>query len=187
MHAGNRPLTQVLAAEDPRAVDALVPEVYDELRAIAHRHLAADRPGHTLSTTALVHEAYVRLADADQVGERGRAYFFAAAARAMRRVLVDYARRRGRLKRGGGAVPLTLEEAVVADSARRIDVLDLDQALMDLGDLASRPASVVECRFFGGLTVEDTALALGVTARTVKRDWAFARAWLYDRLGGSDE
>ena len=84
-------------------------------------------------------------------------------------------------------MPLTLEEAVVADSARRIDVLDLDQALMDLGDLASRPASVVECRFFGGLTVEDTALALGVTARTVKRDWAFARAWLYDRLGGSDE
>ena len=164
------------------ALDVLMPRVYEELRDIAHRYLAADPDGHTLSTTALIHEAYLRLADTDRVGDRGRAYFFASAARAMRRVLVDYARRRSRVKRGGGAQPLTLDDAVVAGKADPVDVLDLDRALARLDEVSPRAAAVVDCRFFGGLTVEETADALGVTGRTVKRDWAFARAWLLDHL-----
>ncbi|NNM31974.1 MAG: RNA polymerase subunit sigma-70 [Gemmatimonadetes bacterium] len=162
-----------------------MPRVYTELRQIARHHLSRNPAGHTLCTTALIHEAYLRLADAGQVTERGRGYFFAAAARAMRQVLVDYARRRHRLKRGGGFQPLTLKEGLVGTPAPSLDLVDLDRALQSLTEIYPRAASVVECRFFGGLSVEDTALALDVTSRTVKRDWAFARAWLFQRLQGT--
>jgi RNA polymerase sigma factor (TIGR02999 family) len=163
-------------------LERLVPLVYDELRAMAGRHLRRDGADLTLSPTELVHEAYLRLADATRVTARGRAYFFAAAAKAMRRIIVDHARRRNRLKRGGGKRALTLQDTVAVSANGSVDVEDLEAGLNRLMATAERAARVVECRFFGGLTIEDTALALGVTARTVKRDWQFARAWLYDYL-----
>lgn len=167
---------------DADLTDRLLPLVYDELHAMAHRHLARERRGHTLSTTALVHEAYLKLVDQTQVGRRGRTYFFGAAARAMRQILVDYARRRNRQKRGGGQAPVTLKEALVAVDDFAADLLDLDEALERLAVLSPRQARVVECRFFGGLNMEETAEVLGVSASTVKNDWAVARAWLYRRL-----
>lgn len=167
-------------------IDRLFPHVYDELRDVAHRLLRHERSAETLSTTVLVHEAYLRLAPDVRVTERGRAYFFAAGAQAMRRIVVDYARRRHRLKRGSGVPALELDDAVVAEAGAAIDVLDLERGLEQLALIAERPMRVVECRFYGGLTVEETALALDVTDRTVKRDWAFARAWLFDYLNGGD-
>ena len=162
-------------------LDQLIPLVYQELRVIAHRELPDD-PDRTLSTTALVHEAYLKLSRDGRVTTRGRGYFFAAASLAMRRIVVDYARRKRRLKRGG-AIRLVPPNDVAGDSDHAgIDVLDLEQGLIELAAIAPRAAQVVECRFFGGLGVANTALALGVTDRTVKRDWAFARAWLFDRL-----
>jgi RNA polymerase sigma factor (TIGR02999 family) len=166
-------------------LDRLVPLVYDELRAMAGHHLRRDGADLTLSPTELVHEAYLRLADATRVTARGRAYFFAAAAKAMRRIIVDHARRRNRLKRGGGKRAITLQDTVAVSAIGRVDVQDLEAGLDRLIVTAERAARVVECRFYGGLTIEDTALALGVTARTVKRDWQFARAWLYDYLTAS--
>lgn len=166
-------------------LDRLLPLVYDELRAIAHHQLGLEQAAETLSTTALVHEAYMRLADSTRVTARGRAYFFAAAAHAMRRIVVEYARRRRRLKRGGGVPCLPLDEALVSGIGAQTDLLDLERGLTELTTIAERAATVVECRFFAGLSVEDTALALGVTDRTVKRDWAFARSWLFDYLRGS--
>ena len=165
-----------------QGVRDVVPGLYDELRMLAERQLALERSGHTLSPTALIHEAYVRLARDGKVTEQGRAYFFAAAARAMRQVLVDYARRRNRLKRGGGLEAVTLQSSLLGDAGSELSVLALHEALEELAEVAPRPAEVVELRFFGGLTVEETALALEVTPRTVKRDWAAARAWLYRRL-----
>jgi len=161
----------------------LLPLVYAELHRMAQRRLRHERGAVTLSPTELVHEAYLRLAGADGVTARGRAYFFAAAAQAMRRIVVEYARSRGRLKRGGGQAALTLEDVEAVDQRGEADVLDIDDALDRLAAVAERPARVVECRFFGGLTVEETALALDITPRTVNRDWAFARAWLVDQLG----
>ena len=156
--------------------------VYDELRAIAHRKMLLERDRETLSTTALVHEAYLRLVNDGRVTSNGRAYFFAAAARAMRQIVVDYARRRRRLKRGAGVPTVVLNEATASATEPAIGVLDLERGLAALATVAESPMRVVECRFYGGLSVEDTALALGITARTVKRDWAFARAWLLDYL-----
>lgn len=167
------------AASKDRVVDAVMPSVYEELRALAHRALSDEEGVPTLSTTVLIHEAYLRLADSERVTERGRAYFFAAASRAMRRIIVDYARRRDRLKRGGGARPVTLDTGLVGEDGESVDLIDLDRALTRLAEDSERAARVVECRFFGGLSVEETALALDMTPRTVKRDWAFARAWLY--------
>jgi RNA polymerase sigma factor (TIGR02999 family) len=163
------------------ALDRLLPIVYDDLRAVAHRQLAGDQ-AHTLSTTALVHEMYVRLADDVRITARGRAYFFAAAAHAMRRIVVEYARRRQRIKRGGDMQFVQLDEVLASGIGTHREFLDLEQGLTELAKLSERAAQVVECRYFAGLTVEDTALALGVSARTVKRDWAFARAWLFDYL-----
>lgn len=160
------------------STDALFPVLYEELRVLARRQLAGEASGHTLRTTALVHEAWIRLADGNGVGPRGRAYFFGAAARAMRQVLVDHARRRQSLKRGGGERALTLEEDGVAVDAAAGELIDLDRALEELAARNPRHAQVVECRFFGGLDVEETAAVLGVSERTVKADWAFARAWL---------
>lgn len=164
------------------SLERLVPVVYDELHRMAGRRLRLERGDLTLSTTELVHEAYMRLADATRVTARGRAYFFAAAAQAMRRILVDHARRRGRQKRGGGQRPVALDEGVAVIAGEPVDVLPLEEGLNRLSAIAERAARVVECRFFGGLSIEDTALALGVTPRTVNRDWQFARAWLYDHL-----
>ncbi|MGQ0648443.1 MAG: ECF-type sigma factor [Gemmatimonadaceae bacterium] len=168
------------------SLDALVPLLYDELRALAHRQLSRERGDITLQTTELVHEAFLRLVDVTQVTGRGRAYFFAAAAQSMRRVLVDHARRRSANKRGNAAVVsdwLRLDAAGIAVDTFSAELLDLDTALGRLASIEPRQARVVECRYFGGLSVEETADALGVSERTVKSEWAVARAWLYHHLG----
>ena len=172
------------AVEDEYVMDRLLPLVYDELRGMAHGHLLRERRSHTLNTTALVHEAYLKLVDQTRAPVRSQAYFFGAAARAMRQILVDHARRRGRQKRGGGQQPVTLEEQHLADGEFAAEVLDLDAALERLAEIEPRAARVVECRFFGGLSVEETAEVLGVSSRTVKRDWIMAKAWLYRTLHG---
>ncbi|HET7039114.1 MAG TPA: ECF-type sigma factor [Gemmatimonadales bacterium] len=164
-------------------LDQLVPIVYQELREIAHAQLRRERPGHTLGTTGLVHEAYLRLVNIQQVEWLDRAHFFATAARLMRRVLIDYARGRRRDKRGGTAVHVPLDEALDVPLAQADDLLDLDDALTRLEAMSQRQAQVVECRCFGGLSVEETAAVLGVSVATVKRDWAFSRAWLNRELG----
>ncbi|MEJ2481999.1 MAG: sigma-70 family RNA polymerase sigma factor [Gemmatimonadota bacterium] len=188
MESGIRDRTTTLlepgAEGDPARLDALLPLVYEELRGLAHRQLAGERAGHTLQTTALVHEAYVRLVDDTRVTRKGRAYFFGAAARAMRQVLVDHARRHAAKKRGGGARPVSLDAATLAVDEIANELLDLDRALDELARRNPRHARVVECRFFGGLSVEETADALDVSPRTVKYDWALARAWLHDSLRG---
>jgi RNA polymerase sigma factor (TIGR02999 family) len=168
------------------SLDALLPLVYDELRSLAHGQLLGEATGHTLETTALVHEAYVRLVDDTRVTRKGRAYFFGAAARAMRQVLVDHARRYTAKKRGGGARPVSLDAATIAVDQFADELLDLDRALDALAERNARHARVVECRFFGGLSVEETAEALDVSPRTVKYDWALARAWLHDALHAID-
>ncbi|NBC16036.1 MAG: sigma-70 family RNA polymerase sigma factor [Bacteroidetes bacterium] len=168
----------------PDTIDRLLPVVYRELREMAHRQLLGERASHTLNTTALVHEAYLKLVDQTMVTEKGRAYFFAAAARSMRQILVDHARRRKAMKRGGGQIPLNLDDQQIAVDAFAAEMVDLDEALERLAALNPRHARVVECRFFGGLTVKETAKALDVSPRTVKYDWALAKAWLYDALGG---
>jgi RNA polymerase sigma factor (TIGR02999 family) len=182
------PIDQLGGALD--ALDRLVPLVYGELRRIAHRQLAAERAGHTLSTTGLVHEAYLKLADQSRVEWQDRAHFFAVAARAMRRILVDYARRHRALRRGGERVRLSLgalDEAgagagAIDVAARADELVALYDALERLARLDERLARVVECRYFAGLTDAETALALGVTARTVGRDWVKAKGWLYREL-----
>jgi len=172
------------------ALDHLMPIVYDQLRRIAHGQLRSERAGHTLNTTALVHEAYLRLVDIREVEWRDRAHFFAMSARLMRRILIDYARARTREKRGGGDVPVPLAEApaVPAMPVRHADdLLALDEALRRLETRNERQCRVVECRCFAGLTVEETAAALGTSSATVKRDWAFSRAWLNRELGSSGD
>jgi RNA polymerase sigma factor (TIGR02999 family) len=164
------------------ALDRLFPLVYEALRRMAHRALQRERASHTLSTTALVHEAYLRLVDQDRASWNDRAHFLAIAATAMRRILVDYARRQKRLKRGGGQQAVTLDDAILVADERADTLLALDEALTSLGTLNERLSRVVECRFFAGLTTEETAAALQVTTRTVERDWQKARAWLYARL-----
>jgi RNA polymerase sigma factor (TIGR02999 family) len=170
------------AAGEGDTLGGLFPIVYDELRRLAHRQLGNEMGERTLDTTDLVHEAYLRLVDESLVTQRGRAYFFAAAAQAMRRVLVDRARRRGAAKRGGHQGPLTLEEATISVDVFADQLVALDEALERLATLSPRQARVVECRYFGGLSVEETAEALEVSPRTVKSDWAMARAWLYNAI-----
>lgn len=178
-------LLEQVRTGDRRAFGTLWPLVYEELRAVAARMLHAERPGHTLRPTALVHEAYLRLVD-QRAGWHNRAHFFAIAAQAMRRILVDYARATRASKRGGAAPRVPLEEpADVAVGGLALDqVVELDAALTDLEAIDTIEAQVVELRYFGGLTVEETAVALGVSPATVKREWQFARAWLYRRLTG---
>jgi RNA polymerase sigma-70 factor, ECF subfamily len=165
-----------------QAVDRLLPLVYEELRRVAHRLLQGENAGHTLTTTALVHESYLRMVDQCRVTWVDRAHFLAVTATAMRRILVDYARRRTASKRGAGSRPLPLDEAVALADERAQEMLDLDEALSRLAMLNERLARVVECRFFGGLTTEETAAALDVTPRTIERDWAKAKSWLYQEL-----
>jgi RNA polymerase sigma factor (TIGR02999 family) len=177
----------VLSAARPEGHDVfaeLLPLVYDELRQMAHRQLAREGRRRTLNTTGLVHEAYLKLVDQSRAPVKSRGYFFGAVARAMRQVLVDAARRRGRLKRGAGEVPLDLDQFQVAVDDFAAELRDVDEALERLATLFPRQARVVECRFFGGLSVEETAEALELAPRTVKRDWALARAWLYRELRG---
>jgi RNA polymerase sigma-70 factor, ECF subfamily len=179
-------LLETAGDEDASNVDLLVPLVYDELRATAHRQLIREARDHTLQTTALVHEAYLKLAGDTDVAVRGRAYFFAAAARAMRQVLVDHARSRMAAKRGGGAVVRTLEDEVAVDGYAA-ELLDLHDALERLHRHSPRQVKVVEHRYFAGLSVQETAAVLGVSPRTVESDWAMARAWLFEALGGTSQ
>jgi RNA polymerase sigma-70 factor, ECF subfamily len=164
------------------SLDHLVPFLYQELKRVARRQLVREEPGQTLQTTDLVHEAYLRLVDQTQVTRRGRAYFFASAARAMRQVLIDRARRRRTAKRGGGQAQLDLDDARITVDAFADSLVDLDGALDELAKLSPRQARVVECRYFGGMSVDETAEALAISARTVKYDWTLARAWLYRTL-----
>ena len=163
-------------------VDQLYPLVYEELRRIAQRALRRERTGHTLGTTGLVHEAYLRLADQTRLEYRDRAHFYGIAARAMRHILVDYARRHRAAKRGGDQRAVALDEAVLNIEDRAEALLGLDEALKDLEALDPRLGQVVQCRFFGGLTEEETGEVLGVTARTVRRDWLKAKGWLHHHL-----
>lgn len=168
---------------DQDALARLIPVVHDELRRIAHAYLASERPDHTLRTTALVNEAYLRLVNISRVQWQDRAQFFAAAAGSMRRILVDYARRYHATKRGGGRTHLPLDEATMLVEERADMLVALDEALDRLGDMDPRLCRVVECRYFGGLSDQETAEVLGITARTVRRDWVKARGWLYAELG----
>ena len=172
-------------AEDERAVDRLLPMVYDELRRLAHARLRAEPAGHTLTTTALVHEAYLRLADQSRATWADQGHFLAVATVAMRRVLVDYARKHRATKRGGDRKRVPLNASDLSVDARADRLIDLDDALRRLATTDERLSRVVECRFFGGLTEEETAAALGVTPRTVRAHWAAARAILHLELSAS--
>lgn len=171
-------------AGDRSALSQLMPLVYGELHRVAARSLRHERGRQTLQTTALVHEAYLRLFKGQPVSFQDRAHFLAIAARSMRQILIERARARGASKRGSGHGAITLDETLLATTPRPVDFLDLDEALNRLAALDDRQARVVECRFFGGLTVEETAEALGTSPATVKRDWVTARAWLYRELAG---
>lgn len=165
------------------AFDRLMPIVYDELRRIAHRHLQRERAGHTLDTTELVHEVYLKLFDLDRIQYRNRGHFYAIAAQAMRNILVNYAQRRNAQKRGGRQQPVPLDDVVVMSEQQASQLLDLNDVLDELAELSARQSQVVECRFFAGLTVKETAEALDISTATVKRDWAAARTWLNRALG----
>lgn len=182
-----RNVTRLLLAwgsGDEQALERLIPIVYDELRRLAHRYMLGERPDHLLNTTALVNEAYFRLVDLDSLSWKDRNHFFAIAAQQMRRILIDYARSRKALKRGGDAQPVPLEEGMLAESPASVDLLALDEALNHLKSFDPRKSRVVELRFFGGLTIEETASALDVSPDTVMRDWRFARSWLRRELAG---
>ena len=173
---------------DPGALDRLLPVVYGEMRRLAARYLRNERDGHTLQPTALANEAYLKLVGLRDFPWQNRAHFMGMAARAMRSILVDHARRRKAQKRGGGMAPVPLDtSAVLAGGPPVVAFDDLDRALIDLARLSERQAQVVELRFFGGLTIEETAEVLDISAVTVKRDWTFARAWLYRELSGNEE
>jgi len=172
---------------DERAVNRVLPLVYEQLRQLAHQQLRGESTGHTLGTTALVHEAYLRLVDQRTTNWQGRVHFLAIAARAMRRLLIDHARRRNAAKRGGGARHLDADILELPAEERAALLIELDAALEQLSAREPRQARVVECRFFGGMTEEETAAALGITDRTVRRDWVKARAWLHVRLADTVE
>lgn len=178
----NQEITRLLldaSGGNRQALDKLMPLVYDELQRLAHHHLQHERPGHTLNTTALVHEAYLILVDQTRVQWQDRSHFFAVASMAMRRILVNYARDRSRQKRGGGTPKLALDDAPALMSEERAEeIVVLDEALDRLADINERAARVVECRFFGGLTIDETARALATSPTTVKRDWRLAKTWL---------
>ena len=170
---------------DREALDRLIPVVYAELRRQAARHLRRERAGHTLQTTDLIHEAYLRLVDQKNVRWQNRAHFFAVSAQLMRRILVDHARRRHRAKRGGSGITLPLDEGlVVAAEKSNGDLLTLDEALTRLAAIDGRQGQIVELRFFSGLTIEETAAVLGVSPTTVKDDLNLAKAWLRREIGG---
>jgi RNA polymerase sigma factor (TIGR02999 family) len=170
---------------DARAAEQLLPLVYDELRKLAAQRLSQEKPGHTLQATALVHEAYLRLVGEESCpGWNGRGHFFGAAAEAMRRILVESARRKGRVRHGGGRRHMSLDQVDLASDEASQTILDLDEALGLLADELPSVADLVKLRYFAGLTAEQAADALGVSVRTANRDWAYAKAWLFQRLSG---
>lgn len=178
-------VTQLLLAwgqGDESALERLVPLVYGELHRLAHRYLGGERPGHMLQTTALVNEAYLRLVDSRRVQWQNRAHFFAVSAQLMRRVLVDFARQRNFQKRGGDAVQVSLHEELAGSTERGADLVALDDALNSMAKTDERASRVVELRFFGGLSIEETAEVLKISPETVKRDWTWAKAWLLREL-----
>ncbi|HEV2248166.1 MAG TPA: sigma-70 family RNA polymerase sigma factor [Terriglobia bacterium] len=186
--SGSNDVTLLLRAwgeGSKEALDRLAPLVHRELHRIAGRLMAGQRPNHTLQATALVNEAYLRLVDAQQANWKDRAHFFALCALAMRQILVEHARSRGSAKRGGGQVLIELEEGLAAGSSPEAKLLELDDALNRLAALDPRKSQVIELRFFGGLSVAETAEALKISPETVQRDWKLARAWLYGELSGN--
>jgi len=180
-------VTQLLKAwggGDDAALDQLTPLVYDELHRMAQRCMARENPGHTLQTSALVNEAYLRLVDIHQMSWQNRAHFFAISARMMRRILTDFARSRHYLKRGGDAKHVSFDEALVVSRQADAEVVAIDEALSEFSRVDARKSQVVELRFFGGLSVEETAEVLKISPETVMRDWKFAKAWLARALSG---
>jgi len=170
------------AVGDKEDLDKLMPAVYDELRRQAARYLRREQAGHTLQTTALIHEAYVRLVDQRNVQWQNRAHFFGIAAQMMRRILVDHARTKKRAKRGGSVIKVSLADATLPVNERDLDVVALDEALNRLAEIDEQQSRVVELRFFSGLTVEETAEVMHISPATVKRDWSMAKAWLHREL-----
>ena len=170
---------------DQEALHALLPQVYDELRRIAHHHLQAERVGHTLQSTALVHEAFLRLVGQEPLRLDNRAHFFAVASHLMRQILVDYARKHAARKRGANHLTLSLDEAIAVSRRRELRLVALDDALKVLAGLDQRQSHIVELRFFGGLSIDETSLVLGVSPATVAREWTAARAWLYREMDRS--
>jgi RNA polymerase sigma factor (TIGR02999 family) len=164
------------------ALDRLIPLVYDELHRLAHQHMRGERVGHQLQTSALINEAYLRLVDQPELNLENRAQFFAVAARLMRQILVDEARKRNSAKRGGGAIQVSLAEATTVAQEQAANVVALDEALKSLERLDARQGEIVELRFFGGLSIDETAEVLKVSPGTVMRDWTFARAWLRNEM-----
>lgn len=192
MASSNHEVTQLLVAwtdGDETALAKLTTLVHEELRRLARRYMRRESSGHTLQTTALVNEVYLRLIDATSVQWQNRAHFFAISANLMRRILIDYARSGNYVKRGGGAIHVSLDEAAVFSPKRAPDLLALDEALSALAEMDPRKSQVIELRFFGGLSVEETAEVLGVSRDTVLRDWRLAKSWLLRELskGGGDE
>jgi RNA polymerase sigma factor (TIGR02999 family) len=178
------PLLEAWSTQDPAVRERLIPLVYAELRRLAQHYMRGERHNHTLQPTALVNEMYMRLANIDRMQWRDRAHFIATAATLMRRILVDHARATGRGKRGGGVSVTSFDEQVIG-TERAVDVLALDDALRSLAQLDPRQSQVVELRFFGGLSIEETAEALSLSPATVKREWTMAKAWLHDQLRGA--
>jgi RNA polymerase sigma factor (TIGR02999 family) len=170
---------------DRRALDELLPLVYEELRHLANAYLRRERDGHTLQSTALVHEAFLRLVNQHNVQWQGRAHFFGIAAQMIRRILVDHARAQRAAKRGAGAVRLELDEALAVAQQRDLDLIALDDALERLATMDRRQSRIVELRFFAGLSVEDTADVMGISTATVKREWSSARAWLFREVAAT--
>ena len=183
-------VTQLLLAwsdGDRSALEKLIPLVYDELRRLARRYMGRERTGHTLQTTALVNEAYLRMVDLKAVHWQNRAHFFAVSAQLMRHILVDFARSRGYKKRGGGARQIPLDEALQVSADQPEDLIALDDALNSLAEVDERKSKVVELRFFGGLSVEETAHVLDVSVDTVMRDWKMAKVWLLREIRGEKQ
>jgi RNA polymerase sigma factor (TIGR02999 family) len=178
-------LLRAWSGGDQRALDSLTPIVYEELRRLAHRYMERERRGHALQTTALVNEAYIRLADYKRMHWQDRAHFFAVSAQVMRRILVDYARSHN-IKRGRDVQYVTLDDVAVVSGDRSGDLVALDDALNSLARLDPRKVRIIEMRFFGGLSVEETAEVLKVSPATVRRDWSIAKFWLYRELGGGN-
>jgi RNA polymerase sigma factor (TIGR02999 family) len=185
----SKPVTELLIklqGGDETALQQLLPLVYDELRRLARHYLQSERSSHTLQSTALVHEAYLRLVGQESLAVESRAHFFGIAARLMREILVDYARNRGAAKRGANCLTLALDEAVALPQKREVDLIALDDALKDLAALDPRQSQIVDLRFFGGLSIEDTSSVLGISPATVKREWAVARLWLQREMNRSE-
>jgi RNA polymerase sigma factor (TIGR02999 family) len=183
-------ITQLLmnwSQGDKAALDQLVPLVYPELRRLAKRHMNRENPAHTLQTSALINEAYLKLVDQQNVHWQNRAHFFAVAAQVMRHILVDHARTRNYAKRGGGASKLPLDEAAAVTERRAAELIALDDALRDLARLDERRSQIIELRFFGGLSLEETAEVMNISPSTVQREWRAAKAWLHHTIGNQPD